>query len=220
MPYQPSIRCLCGDTAPTVVPLHRADGSTGVAMLTCTSCGRTWEATATPTCPGPDYADAYGPEVPDIPDLLDEELTLMLLAEDIKDRSTAALGGRGPAVDAHEHHDFVLRKAAFLDRAARGAELDLLAGEGDAEAAAAATTRAVLAAGELIRLDVRSKGAFAIGPCPASSAIWLGDSGQRAYVRQEYLAVRLAEEPENGPEYPLTRSESSAGLFDAEGRAL
>ncbi|MFI7087710.1 hypothetical protein ACIBUR_29450 [Streptomyces anulatus] len=219
MPHQAFIRCLCGDTAPTVVPLRRADGSAGIAMLTCTACGRTWEATATPMCPGPDYEDAYGPGVPGVPDLLDEELTLMLLAEGIKDRSTAALAGRGPAVDAHDRRDFLLRKAAFLDRTARDAELGLLAGEGDAEAAADAITRAVLAAGDLIQLDVRNKGAFAIGPAAATSPAWRGSGGQRAYVRQEYLAVRLAEQPESEPEQFPPRY-SSGGLFDAEGRPL
>lgn len=216
MLLNPSIRCVCGGTDLTAVPLRRADGTAGIAALTCTYCGLTWDAVEVPGCPGPNYEQTYSGD----PDLIDQELALLLLAEDLKARSTAALTGRGPTVDRDEHRDFLLGKAAFLDRVARQVELGYFTGEFDAETVTDASTKAVLAAGQLLRVDLRHAGSSTLGPVSANSPDWDGVGGTRAYVRQEYLALRQAEESETDQAKYPPQQDHAGELFDAEGRPL
>ncbi|MFB6881239.1 hypothetical protein ACFCY8_10435 [Streptomyces noursei] len=218
MLLNPAIRCTCDATDLVAVPLHRSDGSTGIAMLTCTSCGLTWEADTVPTCHGPNYTQAYATN--EQPDLVDEELELLLLAEDIKERATAALTGRGPTVDTSEHRDFLLRKAAFLDRTARVIELGWFLGQFDDESVNDASIEAVHAACEFLKLDRRHHAAYALGPTRVTSPDWDCHGGARAYVRQEYLALRQAEQAEADQEEYLPHRGSDGELFDTEGRPL
>ncbi|MEU6331505.1 hypothetical protein ABZ851_30140 [Streptomyces sp. NPDC047049] len=218
MLLNPAIRCACGATDLVAAPLYRSDGSTGVAVLTCTFCGLTWEAGMTPTCPGPNYTQAYA--TAEGLDLVDEELELLFLAEDIKERSTAAFTGRGPAVDTRELRDFLLRKAAFLDQTAYGLELGWFLGQAGDESVNDASSKAVLAAREFLEFDCRHDAAYALGPTRVTSPDWACHGGTRAYVRQEYLALRRAEEAEADQEEYLPHRDSSGELLDTEGRPL
>ncbi|GGX53041.1 hypothetical protein [Streptomyces noursei] len=144
----------------------------------------------------------------------------LLLAEDIKERATAALGGRGPAVDTSEHRDFLLRKAAFLDRTARDIELGWFLGQVDDESVNDASNKAGHAACEFLKFDRRHDAAYALGPTRVTSPAWDCHGGARAYVRQEYLALRQAEQAEADQEDYLPYRGNNGELFDAEGRPL
>ncbi|MFH0246156.1 hypothetical protein ACGRHY_27910 [Streptomyces sp. HK10] len=219
MLHNPSIRCAqCHGADLVGVLTHRSDGSTDVSTLTCTFCGLCWEASDTPACDGPSYEQAYPSS--SVPDLTDEELALLLLAEDIKERSTAALAGRGPAVDSSEHRDFLLRKAAYLDRAAHKVELGWFCRRYTTESADDAGAKAAHAADELLRFDSRHQGAYTLGPISADSRSWGGVGEARAYVRQEYLAWRLAEEAETDQVEFRPHRGGTGELFDAGGRPL
>ncbi|MFI8932479.1 hypothetical protein ACIG3E_33045 [Streptomyces sp. NPDC053474] len=199
------------------MPHRQADGGTGITMVTCTSCGLAWDRDMTPTGHGPNYAQAYGDGSPS---LLDEELALLLLAEDIKERATAALAGRGPGIEGSEHRDFLLRKAAYLDRAARELELGWFTRTLDDTSVTRASQQARDAADEFLAFELRHRSGFALGRIGADAPGWCGVDGTRGYVRQEYLAWRQAEEDEADQDQVLPRRASAGELFDADGRPL
>ncbi|MFJ8676722.1 hypothetical protein [Streptomyces sp. NPDC093589] len=210
MLLNPAIHCTCGATDLVAVPLYRSDGSTGVAVLTCTLCGLAWEAGMTPTCPGPNYTQAY--TTAETLGLVDEELELLLLAEYIKERSTA--------VNTREHRDLLLRQAAFLDWTAYGLELDWFLGQVGDETVNDSSSKAVLVAREFLEFDNRHDAAYAHGPTRVTSPAWACHGGTRAYVRQEYLALRQTEEAEADQEEYLPHRDSNGELLDTEGRPL
>ncbi|MFD3422658.1 hypothetical protein [Streptomyces decoyicus] len=172
----------------------------------------------TPTCHGPNYTQTYA--TAEVPELVDEELEVLILAEGVKERSTAALTGRGPVIEAYEHREFLLRRAAFLDRTAREVELGWFLGQFNDESVNDASATADLAARQVLELDSRHDAAYALGPTRVTSPDWDCRGGNRAYVRQEYLALRQAEQAEADQEDYLPHRDSSGELLDTEGRPL
>jgi hypothetical protein len=213
----PSIRCPeCGCVDLEAHLVNYSHGGKDVSGFTCRACGFGWEAWETPQFSSPNYATAYV----GAPDLVGEELALVLLAEDIKSRATAALSGQGPTVEPFEHREFFLRKAAFLDRAARDMELDVYRGlyvEADVDRA---STMAASAAFEFLKFDLEHGGVGVAGPIGPGSPEWDIAGGTRAYVRQEMRAWLDQEQEDEDRAQMLPHRGPDGELYDGDGKAL
>ncbi|MGW2865925.1 hypothetical protein [Streptomyces sp. NPDC001205] len=179
----PSLRCPeCSSFKLRASFVNYSDGRRDVSAFTCLRCAFDWEAWDAPAFAAPDYATAYN----GAPALVDEELALVLLTEGVKERATLALTGKGRPLDSNEHRIVFLRKAAWLDRAAREREVDWHLGRYSDDDVNDASGKAVRAAFEFLKFDLDHGGIYTEGPIGASSPEWDIAGGTRAYVRQEY----------------------------------
>ncbi|MCX4649222.1 MULTISPECIES: hypothetical protein [unclassified Streptomyces] len=160
----------------------------------CSRCSFDWEVWETPAFDAPNYATAYNGAL----DPADEELALVLLTERVKFRALQAISGRGPAVESSEHRLVLLRKAAWLDRAAREREVGWYLGRYRDDDVNEASTKAVRAAFEFLKFDVDHGSVYTEGPIGAGSPEWDIAGGTRAYTRQEFLAWLVACDAELG----------------------
>ncbi|MET9956312.1 hypothetical protein ABZ135_32860 [Streptomyces sp. NPDC006339] len=179
----PSLRCPeCSSFELRASFVEYADGRRDVSAFTCSRCSFDWEVWETPAFAAPNYASAYA----GAPALVDEELALVLLTEGVKERATQALTGKGLPLDSSEHRIVFLRKAAWLDRAAREREVDWYLGRYSDAEVNDASGKAVKAAFEFLKFDLDHGGVYTEGPIGAGSPEWDIAGGSRAYVRQEY----------------------------------
>ncbi|MGA4844683.1 hypothetical protein [Streptomyces sp. G45] len=179
----PSLRCPeCSSYELRASFLEYSDGRRDVSGFTCSRCSFDWEVWETPAFAAPDYATAYA----GAPALDDEDLALVLLTAGVKERATQALTGNGQPVDSSEHRIVLLRKAAWLDRAAREQEVDWYLGRYSDADVNDASGKAVRAAFEFLKFDLDHGGVYTEGPIGVSSPEWDIAGGTRAYVRQEY----------------------------------
>jgi hypothetical protein len=184
-------------------------GTTGVlSSLTCTQCGLNWDADATPGQAGPDYAEAYA----HAPDLLDEELALLLQSEENPTHRPQTLTGHA-WTDYGERRLLLLRQAACQDRITRALELGWFCGQNTHPYVAKGQLAATLAAKTLREFDLAHDHLYASGPLPADSPEWETAQGFRAYTRQEYAGWHR-------PLHEDADLHGTAELFDAEGRPL
>lgn len=160
----------------------------------CSRCSFDWEVWETPAFDAPNYATAYNGAL----DPADEELATVLLTERVKFRALQAISGRGPAVESSEHRLVLLRKAAWLDRAAREREVGWYLGRYRDDDVNEASTKAVRAAFEFLKFDVDHGSVYTEGPIGAGSPEWDIAGGTRAYTRQEFLAWLVACDAELG----------------------
>lgn len=217
MPDSPSIRCpRCQGTDLVPNLIDFPCGAKDVGTLTCTRCATTWDAFATPTQPGPNYTQAYE----DAPDLFDEEYALLVMTEDIKERAQATLTGAGGGVESWEHREMLLRKAAWLDRAAHRTELDWYRRAFNDDAVEKANTYAEAAAKELLAFDAGPGGHHVVSGFSTDSPVWEAPGGARAYARQEYFTWHKAVEAEADRAEFEPRRGADGELYDADGRAL
>ncbi|MEU4898236.1 hypothetical protein AB0B12_38010 [Streptomyces sp. NPDC044780] len=196
--------------------LRYRHGGADVSGFSCLQCAAAWEPWEAPQFPAPDYAAAYA----DAPPLAEEESELVLLADEINDRAMAALTGDGPSVPTVDHRLLLLRKAAWLDRAAHEREVAWYLGGVPAAQVNQGTAWAVQAAHALQNWDLQHDQNDVAGPTGPSSPAWNSAGGARAYVRQEYHALldrareaddRAQMEPRRGPD---------GELYDATGQPL
>ncbi|MFE2693680.1 hypothetical protein [Streptomyces mirabilis] len=190
-------------------------GGQDVSGFTCRACHFTWEPFEMPQFDGPNYATAYV----GAPELVDEELALIILAEELRAQDTAALAGQRTKADPVEHRLFRLRQAAYLDRAARHIELGVYCGrflEADGDHA---STHAVRAASEFLSLDLKNGQDHVAGPIGPGSPEWDIAGGTRAYIRQEYKAWRdlVQEDTDRAEIFPHRGPDGD--LYDGDGRA-
>lgn len=213
----PSIRCprcQSTDLVPNVIDYPCGDED--VDTLNCTRCATSWDAFDAPTQPGPNYTEAYEGAL----DLFEEEYALLVLTENIRERAQATLTGAGGGVESWEHREMLLRKAAWLDRAAHRAELDWYCRACNDEAVDRANTYAEEASKALLDFDAGHGGHHAVSGFGTDSPVWKVPGGVRAYVRQEYLTWRKAGEAEADRAEFEPRRGSDGELYDADGRAL
>ncbi|MFD3330157.1 hypothetical protein [Streptomyces sp. NPDC058701] len=229
----PSIRCPdCSGFELTASFVTYEHGGRDVSSLTCNRCGCSWEAWETPQFAAPSYALAYA----GAPGLVDEELALVLLAEGIKDRATAALTGQGPNVESGCHRLVLLRKAAYLDRAAREIELGWFCGTYPSwlrgtypdwlldtrldNVVDDASTKAARAGFELLKFDLDHGQVHVEGPVGPGSPEWDIAGGTRAYVRSEYWAWQEVNRAAADRAQSEPRRGADGELYDGEGTAL
>ncbi|WP_106437076.1 hypothetical protein [Streptomyces prunicolor] len=213
----PAIRCPRCQGAHLVANLIRYPcGATDVGSLACTRCAATWDAFETPAHAGPNYREAYDAA----PDLFDEEYALLVLTENVKERAHGTWTGARPAVERWEHREVLLRKSAWLDRAAHRIELDWYRRAFNDEEVDQANMHAVAAAVGLLAFDTSHLGQHTNGSIRADSTLWNGPGGARAYVRQEYLDWREAEEEEADRGEFEARRGPDGDLYGPDGRAL
>ncbi|WP_043271966.1 hypothetical protein [Streptomyces sp. CT34] len=215
----PSIRCAeCGSFELRASFLTYDSGGRDVSGFTCTRCAFDWEVWETPQFAAPDYASAYS----GAPGLVDEELALVLLAEGVKERATQALIGKGRAVDSSEHRVVLLRKAGWLDRAAREREVGWYLGQYTDDEVNNASTKAARASFEFLQFDLDHGGVYLEGPIEPSSPEWDNAGGTRAYVRQEYrelLGQEQRDEDEDRAQI-FPRRGADGELYGPDGKAL
>ncbi|MFF4741298.1 hypothetical protein ACFY2W_36255 [Streptomyces sp. NPDC001262] len=219
MLINPSIRCPeCSYVELIPAFVTYSGGGKDVSSLTCRRCNFAWEPFETPTFAAPDYAAAYA----GAPELVDEELALVLLTEGVKERATQALTGKGQPVDSSEHRVVFLRKAAWLDRAAREREVDWYLGKYSDDDVNEASGKAVRAAFEFLKFDLDHGGVYTEGPIGASSPEWDIAGGTRAYVRQEYRELLDQEQRDEGEDRAqiFPRRGADGELYDGDGKAL
>ncbi|MGW3563586.1 hypothetical protein ACWDSL_06740 [Streptomyces sp. NPDC000941] len=205
----PSLRCpQCDGAELTPAIVHGPAGSKDVSAFTCDRCRFEWEVWETPNFTSPNYVDAYA----DAPPLMEEETELVALADDLNVRAMAALTGTGLSVPSIDHRLLLLRKAAWLDRAAREREVNWYLGDVPAALVDQGSAWAARAAHDLLTWDLEHHQDGVAGPTSADSAAWNVAGGARAYVRQEYRAMldqereaedRAQMEPRRGPDGEL-----------------
>lgn len=212
----PSIRCPeCSGAALTAHFVTYEHGGRDISSLTCDRCECSWEAWDTPQFAGPSYSLAYD----EAPGLVDEELALVLLTEAIKDRAAAALTG-GPKVESGCRRLVLLRKAAYLDRAAREIELGWFRGTYPDSAVDDASAKAARASFEFLRFDLDHGQVHVEGPVGPGSPQWDIAGGTRAYVRSEYWAWQeLNNQAADRAQFEPYRG-ADGELYDADGKAL
>ncbi|MFB8442713.1 hypothetical protein ACFC7A_27045 [Streptomyces niveus] len=212
----PSIHCPeCSGSDLTARFVTYEHGGRDVSSLACNRCGCGWEAWETPQFTAPSYSLAYA----DAPGLVDEELALVLLTEAIKDRATAALTG-GPKVESGCHRLVLLRKAAYLDRAARDIELGWFCGTYPDSIVDDATTKALRASVEFLKFDLDHGQVHVEGPLGPGSPQWDTAGGTRAYVRSEYWAWQeLNNEAADREQFEPYRG-ADGELYNADGKGL
>lgn len=217
MPLNPSIRCpQCQNTGLDAHLISSHHGGQDVSGFTCRACHFTWKAFATPQFSSPDYTAAYA----DAPDLVDEELALIILAEQLKEQDTDALLGHGRPVDGYDQRIFKLRKAAWLDRAARRIELGYFLGSATDAEVDHASTQAAHSAFHLLSVDLRNGQDHVAGEIGPGSPEWDIAGGSRAYVRSEYAAWRQAEQDDADRSQVFPHRGPDGDLYDGDGRAL
>lgn len=180
--------CPSEEVRPRLV--ETAGGERVVESFTCVLCGARWMSYETPVPAGPDYRDAYG----GAPPLGEEEVTVGMWREGIIARAEAASAGDGAPVDRGGLRLYLLRQAAFADRAAREWELAVYTEEMPAEEAAQAGGTADETAAALLQLDLETGSLHVEGLHGPGSPEWGTAGGLRAYVRQEYRAWRALED--------------------------
>lgn len=215
----PSIRCPeCGSFELRASFVNYSGGGRDVSGFTCTRCSFEWEVWETPAFAAPNYAAAYV----GAPSLVVEELALVLLAEGVKERARQALTGKGPAVDSSEHRVVLLRKAAWLDRAAREQEVGWYLGRCTDDDVNDASTKAAKAGFEFLKFDLDHGGVYSEGPIGPGSPEWDIAGGTRAYVRQEYRELLDQEQRDEDEDRAqiFPRYGSDGELYGTDGTPL
>ncbi|MGW7605277.1 hypothetical protein [Streptomyces antimycoticus] len=212
-----SLRCpQCQGTELTAGIVRYRGGGADIANLSCVVCGCTWEVWETPDVPGPHYAAAYA----DAPTLAEEEAELEALAKDLNARSATALTGTGPSVPSIDHRLFLLRKAAWLDRAARELEMGQYLGGIPAARVEDGRMQATQAARTLLAWDLEHDQDDVAGPIGPDSSAWTTAAGARAYVRQEYRALLDQEQEAEDRAHMEPRRGPDGELYDTTGNPL
>ncbi|MDX3232507.1 hypothetical protein [Streptomyces sp. ME19-01-6] len=213
----PSLRCpQCDGAELTAASVHGPGGGDDVSAFTCDQCRVEWAVWETPNFTSPNYADAYA----GAPGLAEEEFELVLLADDINLRATAALTGTGPSVPGIDHRLLLLRKAAWLDRAAREREVNWHLGDVPAALVDQGSAWAARAAHDFLTWDLEHDQDGVAGPAGPDSAAWNVAGGARAYVRQEYRAMLDQEREAEDRAQMGPRRGPDGELYNTDGKPL